>query len=190
MDASDISDQDLVQQAQAELPYGTQAFEMLLRRYEVRVFSTCLRFLGHYQDAEEASQEVFLRVFHALKKFQSKSTFKTWLFRIAVNTSLTWREKIARRAQQTAVTDIADADFLQQIAADTDTTLEQIDGPLSEAFESLSDEDRDTLVLRYVSDLKITEIAEVCEIKESAAKMRVSRSLERLKAAYHEFRKK
>lgn len=190
MDASDKTDEELVAQAQSELPYATQAFEILLRRYELRVYGTCLRYLNHHQDAEEASQEVFLRAFHGLKKFRLDSTFKTWLFRIAVNTSYTWREKIARRTKQGPVGDVSDPELLRRIVDDEIATVDRIDGPLADALASLSDDDRHTLVLRYVSELKINEIAAVCGIKESAAKMRVTRSLERLKDAYEEFRNK
>ena len=189
MDASEKTDQQLVAQAQQELPYATQAFEVLLRRYELRVHGTCLRYLNQQQDAEEASQEVFLRVFHSLKKFKGNSSFKTWLFRIAVNTSLTWRDKVARRTKQGPIGDVSDPELLQQIMAEEVATMDQIDGPLAHALASLLVEDRDTLTLRFISELKITEIAEVCEIKESAAKMRVTRALERLKEAYKESKK-
>ena len=187
----EASDEQLVQRAKRELPYGTRAFEQLLRRYEQRVFATCMRYLNHEQEAEEVSQEIFLRVFHGLPKFREDSTFKTWLFRIAINTSLTRREKISRNQETCMEARGSNAPALEAaIQADQPGTFDQIDGPLGEALDSLSDDDRQILVLRYVSELQISEIAAVCEIGESAAKMRVSRSLQRLKDAYGEFQEK
>ncbi len=182
----DASDEELVAQAKQELPYNTQAFEKLLRRYELRVYKTCRRYLNNEHDAEETSQEVFMRVFHALAKFQGKSTFKTWLFRIAVNTSLTRREKLARRKSNQPTNQFAEYELLELVANEMPETLEDMAGPLSEAFSSLSSDDQEILVLRYVSELKINEISEVQEIKESAVKMRASRALQRLKDAYQD----
>ena len=187
----DATDEQLVAQAKLELPYNTQAFEELLRRYELRVFNTCMRYLNNVQDAEETSQEIFLRVFHALAKFKGDSTFKTWLFRIAVNTSLTRREKIARRAKQSqTVSQVGNSELLQVLADDASLEIADMGGPLSDAFDSISSEDRVILVLRYISELQISEIAEVLNLKESAAKMRVSRAVQRLKAAYNKSRQK
>ena len=183
----EASDEELVAQAKNELPYNTQAFENLLHRYELRVFKTCRRYLNDEHEAEEASQEVFLRVFHAIAKFQAKSTFKTWLFRIAVNTSLTRREKMARRAShQSASGSFAESELLQLIADEIPQTVDDMAGPLSDAFATLSPEDQEILVLRYVSELQISEICEVRKLKESAVKMRASRALQRLKDAYRE----
>lgn len=183
----EASDEELVAQAKQELPYNTHAFEKLLHRYELRVFKTCRRYLNDEHDAEEASQEVFLRVFHALAKFQGKSTFKTWLFRIAVNTSLTRREKLARRkSRQSSASQFAESELLELVADEMPETLEDMAGPLADAFATLSPDDQEILVLRYVSELQINEICEVRKIKESAVKMRVSRALQRLKDAYQE----
>jgi hypothetical protein len=74
--------EQLVARCQAELPDTLDAYLQLVGRYENVVFSTAMRMLGQAQEAEEVSQDTFLRVFHKIHQFEGRSTFKTWLFRI------------------------------------------------------------------------------------------------------------
>lgn len=82
-----ISDQDsaLVRACKEELPYTTTAYEELVRKYEPIILNTCRYLLNDPDDSEETSQDIFIRVFHHLKKFDEKSTFRTWLYRIVHN---------------------------------------------------------------------------------------------------------
>jgi RNA polymerase sigma-70 factor (ECF subfamily) len=183
----DATDEQLIDRCMEELPYGTVAYEQLVRRYDPIVFSTCLRYLGNQQEAEEASQDAFLRVFHNLKKFERKSSFRTWLFRIVTNVCATRYQKIKKdreRRQQ-----------LHQMQVDrgeTETTELPLlgemhfSGPLGEALEELSESDRQILLLRHVADLSLQEIATTLEISLSASKMRLTRAQQRLKDGFSE----
>jgi len=72
-------DELLVQKCKDELPYITRSFEQLLRKHEPSVFKTCQYLLSDPSDAEEACQDIFLRVFHKIHTFQQKASFRTWL---------------------------------------------------------------------------------------------------------------
>ncbi|MDH3718182.1 MAG: sigma-70 family RNA polymerase sigma factor [Planctomycetota bacterium] len=176
----DVSDEQLVARCKQELPYDTRAFEVLLRRYERVVFQTCRRYLNHQQEAEEASQDSFLRAFHGLPKFAGQSTFKTWLFRIVANVCATRYAAMAKAGQrQQALRESSPADVGTVLAPS-----DELAGPVGDALESLAEDDRKVLLLRHVSDLSLKEVAEALEISLSAAKMRLYRAEERLREVY------
>ena len=87
------SDQQLVAIARRQLPHVTLAYEVLMRRYQDALIRTCTRYLNSVEDAEEVVHEVMLKVFHGLARFKGESSFKTWLYRIAHNESMTCLRK-------------------------------------------------------------------------------------------------
>src|SRR5438876_11400415 len=76
-----------------------QAVKDLIERYQSDVFGLCVRLLHHRQDAEDVTQEVFLRIFRSLKRWDSTRPLKPWLIGITVNRSRTWMSQRARRAE-------------------------------------------------------------------------------------------
>lgn len=184
----DTSDEQLISQIGVEHPYGTTAFEQLLRRYEPMVYRTCLRYLGNAQDAEEATQDAFLRVFHGASKFSGKSKFKTWLYRIVANVCATRYQKIKKRSERQATYKQHFIDNLDDGVPASSSPGNQLDGPIADALEKLSEKDREVISLRHVSDLTVPEIADVLDVKLSAAKMRLSRAEERFRDQYHKLK--
>lgn len=189
----DPSDEQLIAEIGAEHPYGTTAFEQLLRRYEPMVYRTCLRYLGNPQDAEEATQDAFLRVFHGASGFSGRSTFKTWLYRVVANVCATRYQKIRKRSERQAAyrqeyIDNWDPDKqgIQSSLPSTGNPADEIEGPVAEALQLLPEKDKQIISLRHVSDLSVPEIAEVLDVKLSAAKMRLSRAEKRFREIYHE----
>jgi RNA polymerase sigma-70 factor, ECF subfamily len=82
---SDIPDQEIIRQAQEG---DARAFEQLYRRYSKRVYRLCLRMVKNEAEAEDLTQEAFLKVFRKIHTFQGKSAFSTWLHRVSVNAVL------------------------------------------------------------------------------------------------------
>lgn len=76
-----------------------RAFGELVRRYRPRIFALCLHLTGSQSDADDVTQEVFLRAFHVLDSFEGRSQFFTWVYRMAVNRSLNHRRDRKRRAE-------------------------------------------------------------------------------------------
>src|SRR4030067_2099479 len=81
----DLSDQTLVEKVKKG---DYQAFEGLVNRYEGKVYRLSMRMLRNQEDAEDALQETFLQVYRGLNGFEGRSTFSTWLFRLATNVCL------------------------------------------------------------------------------------------------------
>jgi RNA polymerase sigma-70 factor (ECF subfamily) len=183
-----VRDAGLVELCQIQLPYSTEAFEVLVRRHEPQVFRTCWRYLGDAQEAEEASQDAFVRVFRGLARFEWRSSFRTWLFRIVHNVCVTRRRRRATHvAREAAYLEHTRGEIELEGSFESGTAHAGEDfapGAVREAVERLSEADRQVLVLRFVSDLQLEEIAEVLELALSATKMRLYRAMERFQRAY------
>ncbi len=179
------SDDLLVAQAQRELPYNTTAFEALVRRHEPLVFEACIRYLGNEQDAQEVSQDIFMRVFHGLGKFEGRASFRSWLFRIARNECASryrrWKQWDERRA---AIRNQLIDDGLTSVPAPA--FHEGWTGPVGETLSRLSEQDREILILRHIAELALQEIADTLDIGLSATKMRLYRAEERFRTEYEE----
>lgn len=167
-------DKEWVIQAQAELPYRTCAYEKLIRKYEKLVFHICFKMLGNRDDADDLCQEVMLKVFHSLLKFEGRSSFKTWIARIATNTCLSAIDKLKRTRELKSM--LSD-DPTQTHVTSINTTKRDLDV----AMQLLPPKDREILTLRYTAELKIEDIAAAGDLKLSAAKMRLYRAQEALK---------
>ncbi len=94
-----------------------RAFETLYRRHVGRVHGLCLRLTGHRETAEDCVQDTFVNAWRALPAFESRSSFPTWLHRIAVNTVLAGRRGLAQKLETTVDTDLGDLD--RRAAEDT-----------------------------------------------------------------------
>lgn len=185
-------DTPLIDQCRAELPDRLDAYRQLVQRYEGLVFSTCQKMLGNAEEAEEISQDSFLRVYQKLHQFQGRSTFKTWLFRIVYNNCLSRRKTLAKRRERmetigeeiSAEVQAATADIANAGAAHDNTY-----GPgelVHEALSAMQPEAQRILVLRFISDLSLDQMTEVLDIGLSAAKMRLYRAMEQFKVVYTE----
>lgn len=176
--SSNIPDADsaLVEACKRELPYSTTAFEDLVRKYEPTVLNTCRYLLNDLEDSEEVSQDVFIRVFRHLKNFDQKSTFRTWLYRIVRNCCYT-------RMNQQKKHNILKREYLlnSDHVVGQSQKYDPMSSKITEALGKLSPEDREIITLRFISELSLKEISENMEIQLSATKMRLYRSIDRLK---------
>jgi len=181
-DPANDDDKLLIQKCKEELPYVTQSFEKLLKKYEPSVFKTCHYLLGDPSDAEEACQDIFLRVFHKIHAFQQKSSFRTWLYRIAHNYCLTKRKQNIKRSitHQKLTSDIIKESSSSAESPSSKPSIPEI----HEVLFELSSPDREIITLKFISGLTVNEIAEANKLKLSTVKMRLYRALERFKVRY------
>jgi RNA polymerase sigma-70 factor (ECF subfamily) len=178
------SEKVLVQQAKAG---DRNAFAALVSAYETKIYNLALRYLGNREDAMDASQEVFLRVFRFLPGFQEESGFSTWIYRIGVNVCKDMLAKQSRRNEQSL--EVEDEDDKQRTMelADHRYTPEQIvenaelRSVLSEAIAALPDQQREVIVLRDIQGLSYDEIANVLSLEPGTVKSRLSRARENLR---------
>jgi RNA polymerase sigma-70 factor, ECF subfamily len=160
--------------ARAGEPWGLEQF---YNCYYEQVYALCRRLLGGCEDdARDATQTTFVRAFRELPRFRGESTARTWLYRIAVNESLTVLRK--RRAAPQAVEGVepagaADPDVVERVAVQA-------------ALGRVKPAHRAVLVLRYWEGLGYEEIAGVLGISLSAAKMRLKRARDEFRRYYED----
>lgn len=165
----------------------TDAFGELVRRYQDRVFNACWRICGNLEDARDLTQEAFLKAFAAIGSFRRDSQFYTWIFRVAVNLTLSHRRREARR--RTVSLDQAEGAVAGQAevlaarvggSGDADAVKRTSDAELHRcvlrAMHDLDDDQRVVIVLRDVEGLDYREIGEILEIPPGTVKSRLHRA--------------
>jgi RNA polymerase sigma-70 factor (ECF subfamily) len=182
---ADLSDEELVERCRVDSPDRIDGFHELLNRYEGLVYHTCLRMIGQVQEAEETCQDVFLRLYQKIDQFEGRSQFKTWLFRVVHNLCLTRRRNLAiRRERTTEIEAEATRDEAsRQQDAESDGSQE-ISESVRKAISRMKPDDQEVIMLRFVSEMSIEEIADLLGTGLSATKMRLYRAMDRFKAIY------
>ena len=166
----------LARARRGELP----AFEELVRRHEKRVYAVALRSSGSPEDAEDITQEVFLRAWRSIEEFRGDSGFSTWLFRITMNLCVDHaRHKHAQPQTQPLV--MGEEESERPLPDTAPTPEEHLDNSelgreLAAALEVVSEEHRRIVLLGDVSGMSYTAIAEAQEISEGTVKSRLSRA--------------
>lgn len=165
------------------------AFSRLVARYQDRVVNVCWRICGNADDAQDLAQETFLHALEKIGSYRFAASFYTWLFRIAVNLSLSHRRK-ARRVnlslhvgdgERTDFPPVTDGRRGRVEATEGESPLERLTARelqqrLVEGLDRLEDEYRSIIVLRDIEDLDYQEIAEVLEISLGTVKSRLHRA--------------
>jgi RNA polymerase sigma-70 factor (ECF subfamily) len=174
-----VSDEELVRRVQQG---NMAAFEELVRRYERKVYNITYRLLGNEQDATEALQDTFLRAYRFIPKFAFKSSFYTWLYRIATNVSLT---RLRRRKNVEVVSldaPVPDTEDLKFDLPDTSQTPEEafarkrLREKLDQAVRELPEEYRQVVVLRDLEGLSNEEVSRILKLSVPAVKSRLHRA--------------
>jgi RNA polymerase sigma-70 factor (ECF subfamily) len=159
-----------------------EAFGQLVRRHQRRVYAAALHILGNHSDADDATQETFVKAFRALATFDGRSDFFTWLYRITVNTALNTLRGGKRGAALSEKSGAEAAhiggrpESLGQQGSDPAQKAQQSAEVqrVLEAIAELSPSLRVTLVLATVEDLPHKQIAEILEIPEGTVAWRVN----------------
>jgi RNA polymerase sigma-70 factor (ECF subfamily) len=158
------------------------AFEELVNRYEGRIFRLTMNITQNKEDAEDATQDAFLKSYQHLDRFQGDSRFYTWLVRIAVNEALMRLRK--RRPNISSIDEPieSDGDMIPQDVQDWGPTPEQrfarvqMNSILNEAIAKLDPIFRTVFLLRDVEELSTEETAELLDISVPAVKSRLLRA--------------
>ena len=155
-------------------------YAQLVDRHERTVFTLVMRIIGRREEAEEITQDVFLKAFRQLDRFAGRSSFRTWLYRIACNAAISQaRRTQPRRAEiderRLAVLPDEEADRMEEWAAHQ----EQLDA-LTHAIGRLDPEERALVTLFYYEERSVAECAEITALSESNVKVRLHRIRKKL----------
>lgn len=156
----------------------SRAFTELVDRHA----SACLRFatrmLGDRLDAEDATQEAFVRAHRALARYDDRSPFRTWLFAILINRCRTLMTQRLRRERRIVVDD----EMLARSSVEGDRQSIELREEIDWALRLLPAEQREAFLLRHVEQLNYEEMVVITGAGTSALKMRVKRACERLQS--------
>ena len=158
------------------------ALNELLGRHREWLVNHCTRRLGNRQDAHDIAQQVMLRAWQAIDRFEGRSAFRTWLYAIATNQCLTYAVKRMRYVQVEHIERLIDL----HLEGTASSAVEQlaVNQAVAVALDELSDTSREVLWLRFFQDLSLEDIAATLAISLSAAKMRLYRALDQFRCAY------
>lgn len=176
-------DRELVRRAQRD---DKQAFEDLVRRHQNRVFAVAGGILRNREDVEDIAQQVFLKAYFSIKRFDQRAAFSTWLYKITVNEC--WdllRKKKVRPL-------VFEAELSEEQAQAYQASSEQTDGrpdtsermaakqQVEDLMSCLEERDRTMLVLKEVEGFSVEEIAEIMEINANTVKVRLFRARQKI----------
>lgn len=171
------SDFAVVKQVQAG---DVAAFDRLILKYRERVFGVVYNLTANREDASDLTQDAFIKAFQSINRFQGHCSFFTWLYRIAVNTTLSHLRKNRLRtffSLEKLQEDGTNAQVLEQLTdkrgADRDTYLHELKEKLNEALQKLSIPHRTVITLFEIDGLSHSEIAEVMDCSEGTVRSRL-----------------
>jgi RNA polymerase sigma-70 factor, ECF subfamily len=175
----------LVERAQAG---DRPAFEELVRRHADRLYAVVLRFVADADEAEEVTQEAFLRAWRSIGRFQGRSQFFTWLYRIGINEAKRRGERKPSAGRVASLDDnpLEDAPDWSE-APEPRAEQGDLRRVLEEAVRALPIDYRAPLILRDIEGLSTREAAEVMDLGEAAFKSRLHRARLTVRRALDEY---
>ncbi len=180
------NDEDLVAAAQIAPDGDTRAFDELVTRHQGRVLANCRYISGSADDAHDLAQEVFVKAFFALKRFQGRAGFGSWVQRIKVNHCLNHLRKLKGKT----FLDVddpalgAEAPLRHDAGPERDAVRRDARDRIREVLDALPDTLRVPLIMRDLDGYAYQEIADTLGLGLSAVKMRIKRAREEFRRLY------
>ena len=171
---SELSDEEIIRQV---VDGNTALFELLMRRYNERVYRAARAIVSNEEEAEDVMQQAYVNAFTHLQQFSGAARFSTWLTKIAIHEALA---RVRRRGRYEAYAD-ADSDGESLMSRDPAENPErqaftgELRGLLEWAIDTLPPGMREVFVLRDVEGLSTAEVAEALDVSEDVVKTRLSR---------------
>lgn len=170
-----------------------EAMERLILKYQGRIYNVILKISGNSDDAAELTQETFVKVIESIEKFRGRSSFYTWVFRIAVNLTLNYCQRNAKMATRSLDAEDNESDnqarqglkdFLSDESAADPAVLAQrreLCDLAKQALLRLEEPQRAVMVLRDIEGMNYAEIADVLNIELGTVRSRLSRARSHLR---------
>jgi RNA polymerase sigma-70 factor (ECF subfamily) len=155
-----------------------KAFDQLFDKYRTPVYSICFRYARNNEDARELAQDVFIKVYRNIRRFNERSKFFTWLYRIAVNTCISFHRK-RNRGEQTAAGDpVADCSLDKKV---------HMKIAIDEALEKVPPRQRITFILHHYDGHTFNEVGAIMRITPGAAKAHYHQAVKKLREYLREW---
>ena len=164
----------------------TDAFEALVAAYEKNVFNVALQMTGNREDAQDMTQEAFLKAYSSLSSFRGDSKFSSWLYRIVSNVCLDFKRRQGRRPSSSLTVEDDEGENIQLDIADESQSPEALlerkmtREAVRAGLQQLPDEQRQILLLREIQGLSYEEIGEAMGLEAGTVKPRIFRARKKL----------
>jgi RNA polymerase sigma-70 factor (ECF subfamily) len=170
-----MTEDDDYQVVKVCLSGDSRAFETLVSRYQKPVFNVALRISNDMSDAEDITQNVFIKVFENLRKYHPKYKFFSWIYRMAINESINYGKKHAHVAATRTV--------MVDEHARPDATFENLElsTQIDDALAELNIDQRAVIILRHFEGFSYHEMSYILDIAEKTVKSRLFSARERLR---------
>ena len=156
------------------------AFAILVDRYKDLIFTLALRMVKNMEEAEEISQDTFLKVFKSLSKFKGDSKFSTWIYRVGYNTCLDRLKKNKRAHQTVAIDEFTEHQIKTLDNALDNMELEERKQAIQDCLQLLPSKDAYLITLYYFEELSLEEISKIIGVAANNVKVKLFRSRKKL----------
>jgi len=177
-------EQQLIRRARSG---DSPAFRMIVEYHKKNVYYFALSMTGSHYDAEDISQEVFLKLYQSLNKIRGEAKLSTWLYRVTVNTCINKKRKkslSALKFQENSIIDemgnIQNYEDSRSGNPEQYTELSRINMHIEKALKKITHKERTIFVLRHYRDLPLKEIAEILNLAEGTVKSTLFRVIKKL----------
>lgn len=164
----------------------TNAFSVLVERYKNMVFTLSLKMLKAREEAEEVSQDTFVKIFRSLSKFNGESKFSTWVYKIAFNTCLDRIKKNKRSQPVVTMNEFTEQQAISLLNGFDSTEEKERKQMIQDCVRWLPGEDSFLLTLYYFEEQSLDEIAKIIGITANNVKIRLYRSRKKLASVLKE----
>lgn len=164
------------------------AFHELVGQYKKKIYFLAYDITGDHQEAEDISQEVFIKMFRSLKNFRRDAKMSSWLYQITVNASIDSLRKKSSKPKR-SIDEFEQINIQEQLLGGTVQSLDpqrsaessQIQNHISKALQKISPKERTVFVMRHYNDLKLNEIAEILNVTIGTVKSLLFRAIKKLR---------
>jgi len=189
-----VEDRQLVRRAQEG---DLSAFDELIRRYQERVYATIYHMTSNHEDANDLTQETFVKAYKALTSFKGDSGFFTWVYRIAVNKTINFLKQKKNRHNGFSLNDLDfnaehDPDLVALVSDKnprTDMGLAELQEKLNEAMQKLSDVHRLVVTLHDIQGLSHEEIGKIMDCNPGTVRSRLFYARQQLQGSLTDYLK-
>lgn len=194
-EASPLSERDIDWAIVQKVKEGNVgAFDQLVRKYREQIFGVIYNLTSNRADASDLTQDTFIKAFQAIGRFKGKSSFFTWLYRIAINTSMTFLKKQGRRRYinvETLTEEASSAEIVEKLVAknrsEKGALVHELQEKLNESLQKLSPKHRTVVILHEIQGLEHSEIAEITKTSVGTVRSRLHYAKQQLQSYLQEY---
>lgn len=193
---AEISSRDADLEAVNRVQQGdVEAFDQLVRKYRERIYAVIYNISGNHEDAADLTQDAFIKAFQSITKFRRKSSFYTWLYRIALNGALTHLKRSRRRRffslDNLDEEHVSQSEVVARLTAKHSTAkgaiLQELQEKLNEAIQSLSLKHRTVVILHEIDGRSHQEIADIMGCSVGTVRSRLHYAKQQLQVALQHY---